>query len=286
MKKIFLFILPLLIASRLGYCDTPSLQVRLTALSPEIFVGQVIGATVEVVNSGTLDVQLPSPKCSLFHDLLGIDNPHLGFAGGVELTCSDVVSVKPGARIDRKVYLEGSVHGLGPIIFRLSFKPTTSATPVWSNPVTITFKGDSTLSVKVEASLKSDDVSIADPSNPEALSAHVKITNISNVPQDIGVDGECGLHELMDLISDQKSISVISGEGSCLASNGGPSEVILKPNEVYVQDCHISYVGKEPNPKPITFRIGIKNVGYKPVWSNALTAIISGGTIQRGKHQE
>lgn len=284
MKRIFPAILMLLIACKLGYCGTPSIQVKLTASPPEIFVGQEIGAIVEVANTGKADIQLPSPDCSVFHALLDIDNPHLGFAGGVEIVCSDMVKVKPGESINTKVFLSGTVHGLGLITFRIGFKPTADLVPVWSNPVTVRFKSDTDLPVKVEASLKENTLNISNVQNPQILTAHVRITNTSNAPQEIGVDNECGLHELMDLISDNKSILIVSGVASCLKNPFAEREVTLKPKEVYKQDCHVNYIGEESNPKLILFRIGVKNVGYNPVWSNPLTVNIIGGSRQWTKH--
>ena len=115
MRKEFLPILLLILSCQSGYCDQPTVEVKVTALTPEIFVGQAIAATVQVTNSGTVDLELPRPDRAGFSTLLTTDNPQLGFSGGVSIVSvtgeAPTVTVKPGESVSTKVSLSGTVHG-------------------------------------------------------------------------------------------------------------------------------------------------------------------------------
>jgi len=288
MRKIFLPILLLILSCQSGYCDYPAVQVKVTASTPEIFVGQAISATVQVTNTGTVDLELPRPDRAGFSALLNTDNPQLGFSGGVSIVSvngeAPTVSVKPGESISTKVSLSGTTHDLSPITFRIGFKPTANSVPVWSNSVTVQFKKDEDFPVKVEASVKESKIDISDVQNPRSATAHARITNTSNASQNIGIAGVCCLHELQSLISDNQAIKIESGDAACLKTSCGPEEVTLKPGEIWEQDCRLAYWGEDPNPKPISFRIGVKSVGHIPAWSDPVTVNIVGGKDQWTKH--
>lgn len=291
MKTKFLFISALLFISVPGYCDTPAVEVKLTALTPEIFVGQNIIANVKITNIGTVDLRIPRPDRAGFSSLLRIDNPQLRFSGGVAIISATRenpgVIIGPGESVIRQISLSGTLLNLLPITFRAGFKVTADSDPVWSNPVAVGFKNDRDFPVKVEALLKEDNINISNVREPKCATAHVRITNVGSSSQSIGFDDFCGLHELINLVSDNQSISIISGNGSCLSSiknSYGTGEVILKPGEIYEQDCKLLYKEEEPNPEPISFRIGVKNTGYVPAWSNVLTVSIAGGSEEWKKH--
>jgi hypothetical protein len=291
MKNLFLTVMVLILTSTSGYCETRAITVKLATETPEIFNGQSIDATVVVTNTGTNDIQLPRPDRTGFSDLLSIDNPQLYFSGGVGIISftgeSPTVTVKPGESISTPVNLSGNLHGLSPIVFRMGFKVKADAAVVWSNPVTVEFKKDQgPLVVQMNVSLVEDKINIADIQNVGQATGQVKITNISQEAQNIGMDGVCGLHELMSgiLISDNPDIVIDSGIASCLKSISGPGDVVLNPGESYEQQCRVIYQGMKPNPAPLTFRIGLKKVGHLPVWSNSLTVNVVGGTDQWEKH--
>ena len=272
-----------------GYCDQPTIEVQVTVLTPEIFVGQAIAVTVQVTNTGMVDLQLPRPDRAGFSALLTTDNPQLGFSGGVAIVSvtgeAPMVTVKPGESISTKmISLSGTVHDLSPMTFKMGFKPTANSVPVWSNSATVRFKKDADLPVNVEASLTENNINISNVQNPQGATAHVRITNTSNASQNIGIAGLCCLHELQSLMSDNQAIVIISGVTSCLRSACGPEEVTLKPGEIWEQDCHVDYEGEDPNPKPISVRIGVKSVGHLPVWGNPVTVNIVGGNDQWTKH--
>ncbi len=289
MKKILFAIAMLLASCNLGYC-TPrtTIQVKVTPSATEIFVGQPIIATVQVTNIGTVDLEVPRPDRAGFVALLSTDNPQLGFSGGISIVSvtgeSPTVSVKPGESVSTKVSLSGTVHSLSPLTFRMGFKPTANSAPIWSNPVTIRFKKDRDLPVKVEASLKDGNIDISNVQNPRNATAHVLIKNISNDSQKIGIAGVCCLHELQSLVSDNQAIRIESGVASCLKTDCGPGGVTLKPGEVWEQDCRLAYWGEDPNPKPISFRIGVKSVGHLAAWGNRVTINVVGGKDQWTKH--
>ena len=259
-----------------------------TALTPERFVGQAIAATVQVTNSGTVDLELPRPDRAGFSTLLTTDNPQLEFSGGVSIVSvtgeAPTVTVKPGESVSTKVSLSGTVHGFSPITFRIGFKTTADSVQVWSNPVTVRFKKDQDLPVKVEASLKENNINISNVQNPQNATAHVRITNTSNASQNIGIAGECCLHELQSLISDSQAIMIESGVTACQQSPCGPEEVTLKPGEIWEQDCRLAYWGEAPDPKPVSVRVGVKSVGHVPAWGNPVTVNIVGGKDQWTKH--
>jgi len=288
MKKLLLAVPMLLASCNLGYCKPPTVQVKVIPSTPEIFAGQAITATVQVANTGAVDLQVPRPDRAGFSALLIIDPPQLGFSGGVGIISvmgeSPTVSVKPGESVSTKISLSGNVHDLSPVTFKIGFKTTPNSAPAWSNPVTVRFKKDSDLPVKVEASLKATTIDISNIQNPQSATAHVRITNTSNASQNIGVAGVCCLHELQSLISDNQTIKIESGVASCMQSMCGPGEVTLKPGDIWEQDCRLAYWGEEPNPKPISFHIGIKSVGHVPAWGNPITVRVVGGKDQWAKH--
>ncbi len=288
MKKILLAVMILLASYNPGYCTPPTIQVKVTLLKPEIFVGQSIIATVEVTNTGTVDLEVPRPDRAGFAALLNTDNPHLGFSGGIRIVSvtgeTSTVRIKPGESVSTQVSLSGTVRGFSPITFRMGFKPTANSVPIWSNPVTIRFKKDRYLPIKVEVLLKEGNIDISNVRNPGKATAHVLIKNIGNAPQDIGIAGVCCLHELQSLVSDNKAIRTESGFASCKKTDCGPGEVTLKPGETWEQECRLAYWGEDPNPKPITFRIGVKSVGHFAAWGNPVTVNIVGGTDEWTKH--
>ncbi|MDA8091913.1 MAG: hypothetical protein M0Z61_17040 [Nitrospiraceae bacterium] len=281
MKEIVLATLILLASSNPGYCIAPVVQVKVMPAGLEIFTGQIIAATVEVTNINKVALQLPRPDRAAFSELLSIDNPQLRFSSGISIVSvtgeSPTVRVEPGQSVSETVYLSGTVHGLSPVAFRIGFKTTAGAVPVWSNPVTIRFKKDKPFPVKVDAWLKEDRIDISNVQRPGQATAHVRIKNTSDAPQNIGIAGLCCLHELQSLISDNKAINIYSGITSCAKTNCSPAEVTLKPEETWEQDCVVTYQGEPPPAAPISFRIGVKSVGHVAAWSNPLTINILGG---------
>jgi hypothetical protein len=85
-------------------------------------------------------------------------------------------------------------------------------------------------------------------------------------------------------VSDNKAVRIESGFASCKKTDCGPGEVTLKPGETWEQECRLAYRGEDPNPKPITFRIGVKSVGHFAAWGNPVAVNIVGGTDEWTKH--
>lgn len=252
MKEIVLVILILLASGNPGYCKAPVVQMKAIPAGPEIFAGQTIAATVEVTNISKVALQLPRPDRAAFSELLSIDNPQLRFSSGISIVSvtgeSPTVRVEPGQSVNETVYLSGTVHGLSPVTFRIGFKTTVGAVPVWSNLVSIRFKKDKPFPIKVDAWLKEDRIDISNVQRPGQATAHVRIKNISDASQNIGIAGLCCLHELQSLISDNKAINIYSGITACLKTNCSPADVTLKPGETWEQDCVVAYPWETPPP--------------------------------------
>jgi len=291
MRKVILAIVIFLSAYQPGYCAAQTAHIALKLAKPEIFVGEPVMVTFQVTNSTASELSLIHPGYAGFYGQWVIDNSRLQLeppGGGVEITSEEgrVVTLKPGESYRDKVEIY-IVHAKGektPQTFRMGLKATTDAAPIWSNPVTVGFKEDEALTVKVEATLKEHELSIKDVQHPSDLTAHLRIVNTGSTPQQIGMSGDCGVHELKDLISDNPDITIASGFADCLNNIYGPSEITLKPGEVYEQDARVMYEGENYAPDPITFRIGIKSTGHVVVWGDPVTIHIVDGTPQWEKH--
>jgi hypothetical protein len=266
-----------------GYCAAVPVEVKLTTSTSTIFSGQPIVATVQVTNRDKVNLQLPPLDRAGSNALLSTDNPQLGFSSGASFIKTGdntpTTNIKPGESISVQVSLSEITHDLSPISFRMGFKTTANAVPIWSNPVTVTLKKDEDVPMKLEASLKEDKIVISNVNMPHGAIAYVRITNTGSAPLDIGVDRARGAPELRDLISDNESLKTI-----CLNSRVNPKGIILKPGQVYAQNCTVMYKGKQPNPKPISFRIGIKSPGRTSVWSNPIVVNVVGGNEQWTKY--
>ena len=138
--------------------------------------------------------------------------------------------------------------------------------------------------IKIEAVLKENKLGVSQPGkDPVEVTAHVRIINISKTEKEIGMlPGCCSSQEVQGIISDNADIGVgLSAAGAAalyqaytLCSCDG--RVILKPGEVWEQDCFINYHGSNPsNPKNVSFRLGI-NTGVVSGWSNPVTVNVVG----------
>jgi len=263
---------------------TLGLKVILTPSESEIFSGEQIAATVQVTNTGSGDLIIPSPDCTDFSALLAIDPPQIEFSGGVGIVCNTTVTVKPGESVSSKVYLSGTVPKGSPVKFRIGFKPSAELEPVWSNQATVGFKKDTELPIKIETSIGDGRIDVSNVQAPRNATVHLQVINTSVAPQNIGISGECCLHELQSLVSDNPAIQIESGVTACMKTMCGPQDTILKPGNHWEQDCRIQYSGDEPTPPPVTFRIGIKSVGHIAAWGNPVTVKISGGTAAWTHH--
>lgn len=287
MKKILMVVLALGFISPVSHAQTAPVQIQLTSSTSEIFNGQVIAAQIHITNISKSALELPSPDFSSFKNLLSIDNPQLQYPGGVGLTSVNgkvpTKTLKPGESLDTKVglYVANPDNSQSPVTFKMGFKISADAETIWSNPVTIAYKKDEELPIKIEASLETDTIDISDPQKPRPIIANLIITNTSSEPQNIGVAGVCGLHELNDLKSDNENIVIDSGIASCLSSMVGPADVILKPGDTWEQKCRVMYWGENPKPAPISFRIGARNTGHLAAWSTPVTIKIAGGDDEK-----
>jgi hypothetical protein len=287
MKKILWISIVLLVVGRSGFCDTSTIQVKLTTSTPKIFVGEAIMATVEVTNLGT-DLQLPRSDMAEFSELFSPDSPNLWFSGGVSITSINgevpTMILKQGEKISTNLSLSGKTHDKSPITFRIGFKTSEDSPVVWSNPVTVSFKEDEPLSMKMETILKEGTIDISNVKTPRSASAHLLITNTTGTSQSLGLTRGCCLEELQNLMSDNPDIKVETAVQGYMKCSCPIHEVTLAPRKVFEQDFQMNYWGHDPNPGPITFRVGIKTLGHLPVWGNSLTVNVVGGSAEWSKH--
>jgi len=289
--------------SRIGHCNTPPVKIQLTTDKPDIFVGDFPSINIKITNTGTTDLKVINSDYPGFKKQWVVDNPRIVIAEpcyvGDTWQPMGEHNLKPGESYEEapRLYIPENIPKIirstvisedltvpAPITIRFGFIVTPNTQPIWSNPVTINFKKNESLPVRIEATLDRDTMDISDVQRPQPLEASLKITNISNAPVDIGTAGLCGLHELKFLKSDNEAIVIDSGITACLTSLGGEYSVVLKPQETWEQKCRIMYQGEDSKPAPVTFRIGVQNMGHLPVWSNPLTLNIIGGTPQWTKH--
>jgi len=279
-RTLILLFLLLSLLCRIGYCDPPAIQVKVSLPTPEIFAGQRINATVQVTNIGTFfDLKLPPTNYEAFDDLLSTDNPSLKLSGvGLQTFYvsgrpTPEVTLEPGQSVSKEVTLSGTQKSASPIIFRIGFRITPDSVPVWSKPVRVRIKNDLNLPLKMEASLQEDHIYRSNylaVINPGMYAmAHIRLINTSRLPQTIGspetpykfVIDNPGIHFVSDTIRESiRYPTRPSGEYTT-----------LKPGESIEQDSPLLYLGQDPDPEPMSFRIGYKRTGSDSVWSDPLT---------------
>jgi hypothetical protein len=197
---------------------------------------------------------------------------------------SPTTTVKPGETVETKVGVYARSAMPGTIQFRTGFRIAALRSSVWSDTVALRIKADEEFPIMVQASLKGEEINLADLKSPDSAKGHVRISNPSLLPQSIGTDRLCGVEELNSLVGDNDRVRVHSAEVSCRANIIPSREVVLMPGQSYQQDFRLTYEGEDPNPGKVTFRVGVKNTGHLPAWSNALTVRVVNGSPDWTKH--
>jgi len=149
MKKIILILLVLGITCGHAHCDTPPVQLQLTADKTEIFTTEVPTYTVKIKNTGATDLSILNTDYTGADKVWSVDRGDLAQPSyGPRLTPEGIHILKPGETYDDHVRILFKVSDRSswetskpePITLRVGFKTTPDAHPVWSNPITIGFK--------------------------------------------------------------------------------------------------------------------------------------------------
>jgi hypothetical protein len=185
MKKIIAIVLALGIVSGPGYCDMPPVQLQLTVDKTEIFTTEFPTYTVNITNTDTGNMQVidtdhdgseqqwvvDNPKIAVVKPKYGADGSLHGVVihGGIPVNIdTGRHNLKPGESYQDQlgVYFPERISNYAswnsstpePITLRVGFKVTPDSEPVWSNPVTISFKRYEDLSAANK--LESEDINI------------------------------------------------------------------------------------------------------------------------------
>lgn len=289
MQSLFLMTMALLLSlTSASFGQRPEIRVKVTPDASEIFVGQPILATVEVTNTGEKVFEIPRPDRAAFASLLEPDDPHLNFSDGVGIIGvmgeDPTVQLAPGKSVHTKISLSGRVPKNGSVTFRIGFKTKPGAQPAWSEPVSVRFKLDEPLHVTVETKLLDQAIDLSNPQRPGQAKAKLRVTNTGSAAVDIGISNVCCLHELQSLISDNTDFVIDSGVTSCMQNLCAPMPTNLDRGDTWTQEFRLSYFGENPQPKPVTFRVGVKSVGHVAAWGNSVTLQITGGTPAWTQH--
>ena len=160
MKKVLLILLILGITRGHGYCDTAAVQLQLTADKTEIFTTEFPTYTVKITNMGTTDLSVLNTDYTDADKVWSVDNPRVALAQpsyGPRLTPQGIHILKPGEAYEDqpRIFFPERISDRSweaskpePITLRVGFKINPDAQPVWSNPITISFKTYEALSAQ------------------------------------------------------------------------------------------------------------------------------------------
>jgi hypothetical protein len=139
------------------------------------------------------------------------------------------------------------------------------------SPSSAAVKKDDFSRLTIEASVQTATIKWS-----ESINVAVRVLNASTIPQTIGTE-TCGVHRVSGWLIDEALLLDVNQGGSCLQNLVPPHRVVLKPGDIYEQTCAVSVKTgvRTIRPGPLTFRLGLQNGGYLPVWSNPVTVTIS-----------
>jgi len=278
MKKILLAVLFLLFTVNIVYSEETAVQITLTTSSSAVYYDEGFTAMIRVRNRGETYLKFPMADYSNFKEQWVSDNPLVNYSGGVSIVSMNgeipEIHLKPSAEHTDKIslYILRKEDSPKSVTFRMGFKSAPGASPIWSNPVSVQVKDDEIFPIKIDVSTPGTKVKSWEP-----MEVAVRITNTSNVSQHVGTE-ICGVHGVIWWITNDKLVYVQGGSGGCLSNISPPKEIILKPGEMYEQECAVSFDKEKVISGPLTFRIGLKNIGRLPAWSNDITINVEGGT--------
>ena len=270
----------MLLATPVALSSDRDVKVEVSSTTPAVLRGESFTATIHVRNDGTTDLHLADSQYANFYEQWVFDNPRVRFSGGVSIISVGgqvpEILLRPGREHQHTIYLSVPERGAAtPVAFRMGFKATPNVAPIWSNPVTIQIKENEVLPIRINASTQHTQAKSWESIN---VSAH--IVNTSNLPQHIGTE-VCGVSGVINWVTDSETVFVQGGSQGCRANVFPPREIILQPNETYDQTCLVSFDRMKIAQGLLTFKIGLKNVGHLPAWSNAMTLGMEAGTEEQ-----
>ena len=279
-KKLLSMVCFILISTPAVYGSEPDVKIEVSSPTSSVFRGEGFAAMIHVTNIGTTDLKLADSQYAKFKEQWMIDNPQVQFSGGVSIVNVEgqvpEILLKPGQEHSDQVHVYVSGNAAAePIVFRMGFKITPNAAPMWSNPISIQIKEDEALAVQIDVSIPTTQVK-----SWESIEVSAHIQNSSDHPQHIGTE-ICGVPGVIGWVTDNQSVFVQGGSSGCLSNISPPVEIILKPSEAYAQQCTVSFDKMNITRGPLSFRIGLKNMGHLPAWSNAIALSMEEGTEEQ-----
>ena len=260
---------------------TPKAVVEIKSEKAEIFPGEVFYIDLHLKNVGSERLKPVGSSFCQFERQWLLDNSVFVYNRGMTgSSCPEIfqsdgsilpndyhyTALKPGQSKNDKMdlYIPRDYSGPSKLKLRMGYKEHASKETIWSNQVTIQVKKDEEFKVRFELS-----------SLPKTLKADAtakisaRVFNESDKPINIGRE-ICGIHGLIDWISDNPHVFVFGGSGGCAMNIAPDQDIVLKPKESYRQEITISFDSKEPPVGMVTFRLGLQNVGHLPAWANPM----------------
>lgn len=275
MKKILLVILFLFVTFKFAYSDNQSVKVDASNTKSSVFAGEGFVTTVHMTNTGVKDIKLVSSQYCKFKEQWIIDNPEVQFFGGVCLTSPlEEIVLKPGQGYTDRVnlFVPTKESSNAEVVFKIGFKEDSNSPSFWSSPIRIQIEENVVLPVKIDVSTQAATIK-----SWESIEVSAHISNPSSVPQNIGTE-ICGVHGVVGWITNDKLVYVQGGSRGCMRNIYPPQEIILKTGEIYEQKCTVSFDKQKIDSGPLIFRIGLKNTGHLPAWSNDINVNVQGAT--------
>ena len=274
--------LVLFASAAIAFGASPQVKVSVALSKAAVFAGENVGATVHLTNAGATDLELASSDYSKFKEQWVIDNPQVLYSGGVSIISLNGVvpvnTVKPGEDHVEQVSLNvpRAKDPSGQVVFRMGFKAAPDAEPVWSEPATLLIKPDEPFPVKIAVTMHSAEVK-----SWEVGKVLVKVSNPSPQPQYIGTE-ICGIPGVINWTVDNKALVRLQcGSAGCLHNMSPSVDVVLKPDESYVEKCSVGFNKESVKTGPVTFRMGLRTTGHVMAWSDDITVNVAGGSSEQ-----
>jgi hypothetical protein len=245
-------------------------MVEITGPGSPVIAGGNFTVNVEFANIGKKEIKLIRSQYCDFRNQWMTDNPQLHIPIGV---CIDQIDVEHDPNKERRLKPGETHSGRIAIViekkqpmpksikFKLGFKETPQSALVWSNPVEVKIQKEEALPVDIKASAEATKMATG-----ASLKINVRITNTSDHEQWIGTE-ICGVHGVTDWTLDDPAVRLVLW--GCLANLAPPQDIVLKPGETYEQDLKAA-VPLANLKKDLTFRLGLKPLGYIVNWSNPI----------------
>jgi len=166
-EKIFFCLAILILIYLFAYAPAQPLQLQLTTDKTEIFTTEFPVYTVKVTNTGTAEIKIIDTDYKGADQQWVIDNPRVALAGAVYVgdrwQIQGQHKLKPGESFtdqpriyfpERATNSSWETNVPQPITLRVGLRTAPDAQPIWSNPVTISFKTYKDLQAKEKISFE------------------------------------------------------------------------------------------------------------------------------------